>query len=971
MSILHTFPDDIPLSSLETYDPSIFRVVESVPALPWSLDDLCVEFDFVTAKTYNKILDRIFDNINYLKGFSKIYNSRLPIDFDICTDYNTDAQGFRVEGDYELTFTANNVSYYTQGLLIKSLDETQFGNFFNIKDVQLYNSKIYVLDDNFLLLLDPNDDFDIKTYFGGFGNDEYLFNKPTKIVVDPLTGNIHILDKGNSRIVTYNQNLSYVSEFQVSGVIDFDYDGNFYILTSSSVVEHDGTTLVNKFNHQQIGVHTIELDGVQSGFLWVVGDTGVVKYTVAGIHLSDYDGEYGQVNDIHRDQTSLYLSTELSGTIRSLDYQSSSTILSSDAECLYTLSSTQFLPEEMNSDMVFNDVLEKIYETLNNLNQNIVGRFVTIFDEQSNVQQVTVEPFDVQPLEFDCKTTQRVDEIISCHSWNRAMCSIYNNILDVFDRVLGIERVDSLNSDDPQDYIPINWTLGAQTCDGQEPQLFNPSFTPISWAELSNPALSCLDLMSEPTNPLIFLADFGKDTDVNHDAVGLAIMARNPDEILHGGDTYNSGDPADVITGYRIFQPYIDQQRFYHIRGNHDDDYETELSDISADMGSTIIDWQSNGWKYQHIPNNGAFPSGWNELGFNDTFWGQNGQAPLGYGETYINTVLNFGPNSSDKYLTQLLRKEFDGNLVTSNGGVLELEFDDGMEIFINGKMVQTWNMVYPVTPSSTAHTAVLNASTGAHVLREYENRITRFDVSKYINLTGTNVIAVMLKQANGTSSDTKFDLRLTNYTFPSVGVFGSYPFEAEGFGDGIFSIAPYMPPKSQNYVRSVGSVDYFCITSGRDTPNSISAGSWRGEFSQSADWLRTAVANSTAPFKFVVTHDTPVTYNNGKYRSFLDFLHLDPTLSDLDGLLHGDVHFTALTEKNNGFIVVDASNFRNSARSDDGLIATDPSSWNTLYKDNTDGNGVFVEITSTNTLCRLEYIDRFGNVQYTHEITS
>ena len=102
-----------------------------------------------------------------------------------------------------------------------------------------------------------------------------------------------------------------------------------------------------------------------------------------------------------------------------------------------------------------------------------------------------------------------------------------------------------------------------------------------------------------------------------------------------------------------------------------------------------------------------------------------------------------------------------------------------------------------------------------------------------------------------------------------------------------------------------------------------------------------------------------------------MDWLHEDPVLSSLNGMLHGDVHFTGLTEKEDGFLVADASNFRNSARTDDGLIATDVDLWETKFKDNTNGNGLFIEIKSNSSTCQLQFIDRFGAVAYTHTITT
>lgn len=968
MSTTNTFPEDIPLSSLEEYDSSIFRTTESIPELPVSLEGLYLDFEFADATTYNKKLNLLLENIEYIRGYTQMYDTVLPLDSEICDTFTTDALGVDFSPTHEIEFNNKEIRYYAQGILQNIITETQFGEFFNIKDVVFENNLFYILDDNFFLVLDPNDSFKLKTFFGGISDssDKYNLNNPTKVVVSG--GQIFILDKGNSRVVEYNSNFSYQKETFVRNIVSFDFFNELFFLTNTQVISEYGT-----FNHGVTNPRGIEVDDTQEGFLWVYSDITVNKFTRDSVFITDYDlTEFETIRDLKREGTSLFVTSSGLGVVELLDYQTTNTIISGGfGEYLHPLSSLYFEKEELNSEKVFNDCFNKIINLIIDFNNKIDGRFVSFFDSSSNLVQITTESITTTPLNVGCDFLFRQDEIVSCHTWNRVMKTIYGYLNSLLRTVLGLDEITSLSSSDASDYIPINWSLGSQKCEGVVPQLFSPNFTPISWVEMQNPALSCINICEGLVDPIIFLSDFGEETDVNHDAVGTAIMAREPLEIYHGGDTYPAGSPQSTIDGYAIFQPYIDQQKFYHIRGNHDDDYITSMSDLTDDLGSVIFDKESFGWTYKEIPNNGSFPEGWNTTTFDDSDWGQNGQAPLGYGDPEVNTVLSYGPNENNKYLTQLLRKKFDGNLITSNGLVLELEFDDGIDVFINGKLVQTWAMEYPPTPSTTALAIVGTGVSGDHRLTEGSNRITRLPVDKYFTTTGMNTIAVMLKQANGTSSDTKFDMRITNYTFPSVGVFGSLPFESEGFGDGIFSIAPYMPAKSRNYVRTVGNVDYFFMATSRDTTERNSAGSWRGDNSYSAHWLRNAVAESTSDFKFVVIHDTPVTYNSGKYRDYMDWLHEDPSLSSLTGMLHGDVHFTALTEKDNGFLIADASNFRNSARTDDGLIATDVDLWKTKFKDNTNGNGLFIEIRSNSSTCRLQFIDRFGAIAYTHTITA
>lgn len=157
-------------------------------------------------------------------------------------------------------------------------------------------------------------------------------------------------------------------------------------------------------------------------------------------------------------------------------------------------------------------------------------------------------------------------------------------------------------------------------------------------------------------------------------------------------------------------------------------------------------------WKYF---DGGSLPAAtWNTSDYDDGSW-QEGPAQLGYGGDGEVTVVGFGPNSSDKYITTYFRKSFDvadaNGLEQLTGSVM---FDDGVVIYLNGEEVYRNNMPDGVITNNTP------ASSAVAI----EDTFTPFVIPKGKLVTGKNVIAVEIHQNNGSSSDIRFDLQLRTY---------------------------------------------------------------------------------------------------------------------------------------------------------------------------------------------------------------
>ncbi len=174
---------------------------------------------------------------------------------------------------------------------------------------------------------------------------------------------------------------------------------------------------------------------------------------------------------------------------------------------------------------------------------------------------------------------------------------------------------------------------------------------------------------------------------------------------------------------------------------------------LSSDAKSaeTILVPQGTVWKY--LDNGSNQGTAWFAPGFNDSTWA-SGPAQLGYGDGDEATVVSFGPNSSNKYITTYFRHSFnvaDASLYATLN--LRLKRDDGAVVYLNGPEILRSNLPGgPITYTTLASTTVGGTD---------ESTFFQTSVNPTLLINGTNVLAVEIHQSNITSSDISFDLDL------------------------------------------------------------------------------------------------------------------------------------------------------------------------------------------------------------------
>lgn len=129
------------------------------------------------------------------------------------------------------------------------------------------------------------------------------------------------------------------------------------------------------------------------------------------------------------------------------------------------------------------------------------------------------------------------------------------------------------------------------------------------------------------------------------------------------------------------------------------------------------------------------------------------GPAPLGYGEDGVATTLSYGADPEDKAITLWLVHELDGPPTAPDAAVLTLQRDDGAVVWLDGVPV-----VYSNAPDPGDDPAVPARST---VSGDGERTWWPYALPPAALGPGRHVLAVALKQAGPTSSDTWWDARL------------------------------------------------------------------------------------------------------------------------------------------------------------------------------------------------------------------
>jgi len=194
-----------------------------------------------------------------------------------------------------------------------------------------------------------------------------------------------------------------------------------------------------------------------------------------------------------------------------------------------------------------------------------------------------------------------------------------------------------------------------------------------------------------------------------------------------------------------------------------------DILTIDAPQYSTVT-LVSSGSNWLYLDNGTDQGTGWRNPSFDDSSWDE-GPAQFGYGDGDEATVVSYGPDPDNKYITTYFRHTFEANDVNQFTAItLKLLRDDGAVIYLNGTEIARCDNM----PEGT-----IDYLTTALTWIEGETFI-EFSVDPNLLVDGNNVIAVEVHQCSGTSSDISFDLELEADVTESV-VTGTIYYTTDG----------------------------------------------------------------------------------------------------------------------------------------------------------------------------------------------
>ncbi|HEY2952715.1 MAG TPA: Ig-like domain-containing protein [Verrucomicrobiae bacterium] len=180
---------------------------------------------------------------------------------------------------------------------------------------------------------------------------------------------------------------------------------------------------------------------------------------------------------------------------------------------------------------------------------------------------------------------------------------------------------------------------------------------------------------------------------------------------------------------------------------------------ITVTSAGTALIAAGSTWKYLDTGIN--LGTAWRDLDFDDSAWA-SGPAQLGYGDGDEATVVSFGPDANNKYITTYFRRPFCVEDLSAYVGLtVDLLRDDGAVVYLNGRELFRSNM-----PAGAINDLTL-ASSG--VSGSAESTFFRVEISPTNLVAGTNIVAVEIHQSAANSSDISFDLQLSGAALPRL----------------------------------------------------------------------------------------------------------------------------------------------------------------------------------------------------------
>ena len=177
--------------------------------------------------------------------------------------------------------------------------------------------------------------------------------------------------------------------------------------------------------------------------------------------------------------------------------------------------------------------------------------------------------------------------------------------------------------------------------------------------------------------------------------------------------------------------------------------FNAQLISNQENQGDLVDEIISYGDVWSYSDTIEAPATDWFGLSFDDGQWSV-GESQFGFGDGDEATVLDFGPNSSDKTASYYFRHTVNLEHVMNVDAItMDLTYDDGAVIYVNGVEVNRLKMADGVVTHTT------------YASSRSENSKSSFTIPLSYFVEGENVIAIEIHNQNHRSSDVSMDAQL------------------------------------------------------------------------------------------------------------------------------------------------------------------------------------------------------------------
>jgi len=174
---------------------------------------------------------------------------------------------------------------------------------------------------------------------------------------------------------------------------------------------------------------------------------------------------------------------------------------------------------------------------------------------------------------------------------------------------------------------------------------------------------------------------------------------------------------------------------------------------LVAGVMSTSSELISTGAEWKYLDTGSPQDFDWTQPDFDDSDW-SIGQAELGYGDGDEMTLVEYGPDPDNKYITTYFRHEFNITEPEIYQSLqAEILRDDGAVLYLNGSEIARSNM-----PDGYIS---YNTTASDYVSGDQESTYYSYAADPDLLIAGSNILAVEIHQSSPGSSDISFNLAL------------------------------------------------------------------------------------------------------------------------------------------------------------------------------------------------------------------